>query len=177
MTQLPFLRTLLRTLFAATLPALALPSAVMAQTQCTLSDATLVQVFPMNKRPLREGGSQAIIGVSFPTTCPARIKPLMVCLDLWDTTACPSDAPPGTCDGLIRGSIGLLATGGWVRVGGPTICNTEFLTEPDGLPIRHQLNFLFGIQNDNVKADRQNYLIVHMHNPFQVLRIPIVDDD
>ncbi len=34
MTQLPFLRTLLRTLFAATLPALALPSAVMAQATC-----------------------------------------------------------------------------------------------------------------------------------------------
>ncbi len=173
MTYLPFLRILL----AAILLALALPTAVLAQTQCTLSDATLVQVFPMNKGPLREGDSAAIIGVSFPTTCPARIKPLMVCLDLWDTTACPSDALPGTCDGLIRGSIGLQAISGWVRVGGPTICNTEFLTDPDGRPIHRQLNFLFGIQNDNVKADRQNYLIVHMHNPFQVLRIPIVDDD
>ncbi len=50
-----------------------------------------------------------------------------VCLDLWDTTACPPDAPETDCDGKIRGSTGLLPTGGWERTGGPTVCNAQFL--------------------------------------------------
>ncbi len=159
--------------------ALAAPVAVQAQTQCTLKDATLAQVFPRNEGPLYEEGiglNQAVISVSFPTTCPVRTKPLTVCLDLWDTTACPPAEPEANCDGKIRGSIGVTLTSGWMRTSGPTICNTQFLADLNG-SIQHQLNFLFETKDDSVKADRQNYLIVHMHNPYQVLRIPIVDDD
>ncbi len=43
--------------------------------------------------------------------------------------------------------------------------------------VQHTLNFLFSVQDDSVKANRQNHLIVHMHDPLQVLRIPILDDD
>ena len=167
----PFKR--LTTLIAA-LVALAAPMAVQSQTECTLKDVTLNQVFPPTGS-INEG-RQAIIGASFPTTCPVSAKRLMVCLDLWDTTACPPGAPPSNCEGRIRGSNGFLPTGGLMRTSGPTVCNREFLTDPGG-SIQHQLNFLFTAQDDSVKADRQNYFIVHTYNPYQVLRIPIVDDD
>ncbi len=133
------------------------------------------QTFPVAGAPVNEAG-QVIIDVSFPSTCPARTRPLTVCIDLWDTTACPPGAPVNSCDGNIRGSTGFMPSGGWVRDRGPTVCNRRFLEDIGGT-IQHQLNFTFSVQDDSVKADRQNYLIVHTHNPYQVLRIPIVDND
>ena len=166
------------TILLVALMALTAPAAVSAQTptECTLADATLAKLLPVGDSPLVEGGVQAIFGVSFPNTCPVRTKPLTVCLDLWNTTACPPTAPENECDGRIRGSIGFFPTGGWERTSGPTVCNSNFLTDLNG-SIQYQLNFLFSLLNDNIKADRQNYFIVHMHEPFQVLRIPIMDDD
>ena len=97
---------------------------------------------------------------------------------MWDTTVCPPAAPEGSCDGAIRGATGVLPNSGWQRTSGSTLCNAEFLTDPGGgRPIQHTLNFLVNIQDDNVKADRQNYLIVHMHSTSQVLRLPILDND
>ena len=168
----------LTTLTAATVVALLLATTmdVRAQTrECTINEATMESSFPVTGI-LEEvsPNNEAIISVHFPTDCAARTERLLVCLDLWETTAC---APEDSCDGRIRGSQGFLGGGGWTRTSGPTVCNTNFLTPGGGLPIQHRLNFLYNIANDSVKADRQNYLIVHMHNPYQVLRIPIRDND
>ncbi len=84
---------------------------------------------------------------------------------------CPPGAPADQCMGNVRGSAGLGTGCGWVRVGGPTVCSSNFGVEHDldrdgtNDSVYNDLNILFQISNDDVKADRQNHLIVVMYNP------------
>ena len=165
---------------------LAAPLALHAQTQCTLQDAKVSLTFPIPLgTPLEEdqtGNSQAIIGVNFPPTCQALAKPLTVCLDVWDTTACPPEALPGECDQRrgIRGSAGVVPVNNWVKASGPTVCNQRFLAEYEINGMTQTITsapMLVSTFDDNTKARWQNHLLVVMYDPFQFLRIPIIDND
>ncbi len=117
--------------------------------------------------------------------CPAREQPMTVCLDLWETAACPPDAGESECRGSIRGNYNNLGayTGGWEASGSSTVCHRDFSkrydSDSDGTndSVYNALQFLFQISNDDIKADRQNYLIVTMYNPVRYPRIPIQDDE
>ena len=141
-----------------------------------------MQLFPTLGSPLQEG-SDVILSVSFPNTCQARAKPLTVCLDVWDTTACPLGADPSQCDGRIRGNAGIMLSQniGWVKAGGPRICNTRLLEgfEMNGVPqVITSAQLLISTFNDNAKANRQNHVLAVMYDPFlQIVHIPIIDND
>ncbi len=153
----------------------ALPGA--AHARCNISDGVLLKLFPAGD--LEEGNlraNEAIIQFQLPRDCPVA-EPQTVCLDVWNTTACP---PGGLqCDGAIRGSTGIQLTGGWMR-SGTMICNSKFREAFDRGGVITAVNdaqFFVRIPDDDVRADRQNYLIVATYDPFRVLRIPIREDD
>ena len=165
---------------------LAAPLALHAQTpppmQCTLQDARMTQFWPTPGSPLQEGGD-VILSVHFPNNCLAHAKPLTVCLDVWDTTACPLGADPSQCDGRIRGNAGILLSQnlGWVKAGGPRICNTRLLEgfEMNGVTQAiTSAQLLINTFNDTTKANRQNHILAVMYDPFlQIVHIPIIDND
>ncbi len=150
--------------------------------QCEISDGKLTKAFPPGTLiEGRAGSNQATIRFSLNADCPARNKPLTVCIDLWETTACPPDAQVNQCQGNVRGSTGFMENQNWVRGANGRICNPLLGAETDIgggiLNILNSLQFLYFISDDNIKADRQNYLIVAVYDPFRYLKIPIQDDD
>ncbi len=155
----------------------ALPGVVLAR--CNISDGELLKVFPAGDP--EEGNlraNQVIIRFELPSDCPAA-EPQTVCLDVWNTTACP---PGGIqCDGAIVGSAAVLLSGGWERDGSRRICNRRFrgtYDRGDGvITTVNNSQFVVPIPDDDVRADRQNHLIVATYDPVRVLKIPIREDD
>ncbi len=171
---------------------LALAAAPPALARCELSDLVLEKVFPVGDLIEDDSAANnAIISVKWPggdsgpDSCPARDRPLTACVNVWETTACPPEAPPGVCEGNIRGvsSVNFRPNAGWGWAQGRMICNQNFGQaydrDSDGTDdsARNGLNLFLLISRDNVKADRQNHLIVVMYDPVRYLRIPIRDDD
>ncbi len=155
--------------------------------QCEPSDLVLEKVFPAGDI-LIEGdpeSNNAIIRVGWTADCPAREKPLKVCVNAWETTACPPLANSQLCQGNIRGvtNIHFRPNSGWEWGSGRMICNQTlgqaYDSNLDGTndSVYNQQQFLLFIPNDNIRADRQNHLIVVMYDPTRYLRIPIQDDD
>ena len=152
-----------------------LPNAVLAR--CDISDGKLQKTSPNGELIEGDlGNNNAIIEFSVPNDCPAR-KPQTICLDVWNTTACP---PGGVhCESSVRGNIGINIRGEWAR-SGRMICNPNFGIEHDvggTLMVTNRILFTVSIPDDSVRSDRQNYLIVVAYDPVRFLGIAIRDDD
>ena len=155
--------------------------------QCEPRDLVLEKVFPAGDILIEgdPGSDNAIIRVGWTADCPAREKPLKVCVNVWETTACPQGVSATQCEGNIRGasSVHFRPNGGWAWGTGRMICNQSlgqaYDSNFDGTndSVYNQQNLLLSISSDTIKADRQNHLIVVMYGPTRYLRIPIQDDD
>ncbi len=155
--------------------------------QCEPSDLVLEKIFPAGDILIEgdPGSNNAIIRVGWAADCPAREKPLKVCVNVWETTACPPDAASTLCEGNIRGvtNVHFRPNGGWAWGTGRMICNQSlgqaYDSNSDGTndSVFNGQRLLLFIPNDNIRADRQNHLIVVMYDPTRYLRIPIQDDD